>query len=237
MNIIICDDERLDAEHAKSILLSCKGVQEEDITILTPQEMHLGLEVQDIKCDIAIMDIEYESRQFNGITLSKEINKKLPLCQIIYLTWMLEFAPEVYDTIHCYFVLKQNEEKMLPRAMEKAIQIYRDQVDHEIIELRNHGKMLYVRQADILYAERQDRVVQIHTAQGTYQCYQSLTKIMKLLGRNFLRCHGGYVVNYNYIDTVMRENVILSNGTEIPIGRTYRTSFHEQYMRMVEQHV
>ena len=207
------------------------------LTGLTLQEMHLGLEVQDIKCDIAIMDIEYENRQFNGITLSKELNKKLPLCQIIYLTWVLEFAPEVYDTIHCYFVLKQNEEKMLPRAMEKAIQIYCDQEDHEIIELRNHGKMMYIRQADIIYAERQDRIVQIHTAQGTYQCYQSLTKIMKLLGRNFLRCHGGYVVNYNYIDTVMRESVILSNGTEIPIGRTYRTSFHEQYMRMVEQHV
>lgn len=237
MKIIICDDERMDAERAKTILLSCKCVQEEDITILTPQEMHLGLEVQDIKCDIAIMDIEYENRQFNGITLSKELNKKLPLCQIIYLTWVLEFAPEVYDTIHCYFVLKQNEEKMLPRAMEKAIQIYCDQEDHEIIELRNHGKMMYIRQADIIYAERQDRIVQIHTAQGTYQCYQSLTKIMKLLGRNFLRCHGGYVVNYNYIDTVMRESVILSNGTEIPIGRTYRTSFHEQYMRMVEQHV
>lgn len=237
MKIIICDDERMDAERAKTILLSCKGVQEEDITILTPQEMHLGLGVQDIKCDIAIMDIEYENRQFNGITLSKELNKKLPLCQIIYLTWVLEFAPEVYDTIHCYFVLKQNEEKMLPRAMEKAIQIYCDQEDHEIIELRNHGKMMYIRQADIIYAERQDRIVQIHTAQGTYQCYQSLTKIMKLLGRNFLRCHGGYVVNYNYIDTVMRESVILSNGTEIPIGRTYRTSFHEQYMRMVEQHV
>lgn len=118
MKIIICDDERMDAERAKIILLSCKCVQEEDITILTPQEMHLGLEVQDIKCDIAIMDIEYENRQFNGITLSKELNKKLPLCQIIYLTWVLEFAPEVYDTIHCYFVLKQNEEKMLPRAME-----------------------------------------------------------------------------------------------------------------------
>lgn len=50
----------MDAERAKTILLSCKCVQEEDITILTPQEMHLGLEVQDIKCDIAIMDIEYE---------------------------------------------------------------------------------------------------------------------------------------------------------------------------------
>ena len=60
---------------------------------------------------------------------------------------------------------------MLPRAMEKAIQIYCDQEDHEIIELRNHGKMMYIRQADIIYAERQDRIVQIHTAQGTYQCY------------------------------------------------------------------
>lgn len=237
MNIIICDDERLDAEHAKSILLSCKGVQEEDITILTPQEMHLGLEVQDIKCDIAIMDIEYDNQTFNGITLSKELNQKLPLCQIIYLTWVLEFAPEVYDTIHCYFVLKQNAVNMLPRAMEKAIQIYCDQEDHEILELRNHGKMLYIRQADIVYIERQDRVVQIHTEKESYQCYQSLAKIMKHLSRNFLRSHGGYIVNYEYVDTVMRESVILTDGVEIPVGRTYRTTFHDQYMRLLEQHI
>lgn len=237
MKIIICDDERKDAERAKSVLLTCDVVHEEDIRILLPQELRLALESGSMECDIAIMDIEYANQTFDGITLSQEINQKFPSCQIIYLTWVLEFAPYVYDTIHCYFVLKENMEKMLPRALEKAVQICRDQEIHEILELRDHGKVMYIRQADIMYVERQDRVVKIYTEKDTFQCYQSLAKILSNLGGNFLRCHGGYVINYNYIVTVMRDSVIMKDNQEIPIGRSYRNSFHEQYMRMVEQHV
>lgn len=237
MKIIICDDERNDAEHAKSVILTCDAVREEDIRILTPQELRLLLEVQDIECDIAVMDIEYMNQTFDGIALSREINQKLPLCQIIYLTWVLAFAPEVYDTAHCYFVLKENMERMLPRAIEKAVQICRDQEENEVLEVRNHGRVLYIRQADITYVERQDRIVKIHTKKDIYQCYQSLSKMMNHLGGNFLRCHGGFIVNYNYIVTVMRDSVAMQDNQEIPIGRSYRNSFHEQYMRMVEQHV
>ena len=237
MNIIICDDEQKDAEHAKEVLLTCEAVYEADITIVTPQELRLLLEVGDIACDIAIMDIEYTGQNFDGIALSREINQKLPVCQIIYLTWVLEFAPEVYDTIHCYFVLKENMEKMLPRAMEKALQVYRDQEEHDIYELREHGKTVYLRQNDIEYIERQERKVVLHTKNQEYCCYQSLSKIAKQLGRNFMRCHGGYIVNYNFIQVCKRETVKMTSGVELPIGRTYRNQFHEQYMRLIEQHV
>ena len=237
MNIIICDDEQKDAEHAKRVLLTCEAVNEADITIVTPQELRLMLEVGDIACDIAIMDIEYTGQNFDGIALSREINQKLPVCQIIYLTWVLEFAPEVYDTIHCYFVLKENMEKMLPRAMEKAFQVYRDQEEHDIYELREYGKTVYLRQSDIEYIERQERRVILHTKNQEYCCYQSLSKIAKQLGRNFLRCHGGYIINYNYIQVCKRETVEMTSGVELPIGRSYRRQFHEQYMRLIEQHV
>ena len=80
MNIIICDDEQKDAEHAKRVLLTCEAVNEADITIVTPQELRLMLEVGDIACDIAIMDIEYTGQNFDGIALSREINQKLPVC-------------------------------------------------------------------------------------------------------------------------------------------------------------
>ena len=237
MNIIICDDEQKDAEHAKKVLLTCEEVNEANITIVTPQELRLLLEVGDIACDIAIMDIEYTGQSFDGIALSREINQKLPVCQIIYLTWVLEFAPEVYDTIHCYFVLKENMEKMLPRAMEKALQVYRDQEEHDIYELREHGKTIYLRQNDIEYIERQERKVVLHTKNQEYCCYQSLSKIEKQLGRNFMRCHGGYIVNYNFIQVCKRETVKMTSGVELPIGRTYRNQFLEQYMRLIEQHV
>ena len=237
MNIIICDDEQKDAEHAKRVLLTCEAVNEADITIVTPQELRLMLEVGDIACDIAIMDIEYANQTFSGIDLGKELNQKLPMCQIIYLTWVLDFAPEVYETKHCYFVLKENMHRMLPRAIEKALQLYHDQEEHEVFELHEGGRTLYIRQNDIQYIERENRRLIVHTKDRDYKCYESLTKLLSKLGRAFLRCHGGYVVNYNYIEVVMRDMVRLVEGQELPIGRTYRSSFHEQYMQAMEQHI
>ena len=35
----------------------------------------------------------------------------------------------------------------------------------------------------------------------------------------------------------MRDMVRLVEGQELPIGRTYRSSFHEQYMQAMEQHI
>lgn len=159
------------------------------------------------------------------------------MCQIIYLTWVLDFAPEVYETKHCYFVLKENMHRMLPRAIEKALQLYHDQEEHEVFELHEGGRTLYIRQNDIQYIEREDRRLIVHTKDRDYKCYESLTKLLAKLGRAFLRCHGGYVVNYNYIEVVTRDMVRLVEGQELPIGRTYRSSFHEQYMQAMEQHI
>ena len=96
---------------------------------------------------------------------------------------------------------------------------------------------LYIRQNDIQYIERENRRLIVHTKDRDYKCYESLTKLLAKLGRAFLRCHGGYVVNYNYIEVVMRDMVRLVEGQELPIGRTYRSSFHEQYMQAMEQHI
>lgn len=237
MKIIICDDERKDAEAAREILIGSRVAKADAITIVTPQELSMMLEVQDLFCDVAIMDIEYANQTYDGIALSREINEKLPLCQIIYLTWVLEFAPDVYDTKHCYFVLKENMQKMLPRAMEKANAVWQDQEQHEVLEFRDQGKAVCIRQNDIVYVERRERIIVVHTEKKEYQCYLSLSKILKQLSECFLRCHGGYVINYNYIEVVMRDSVRLTTGEEIPVGRTYRTTFHEQYMRAGEQHI
>lgn len=237
MKIMICDDAAKDADQAKKVILSMGGIREDEICICTPQALSLALEVRDLDCDIAILDIEYANQTFSGIDLGKELNQKLPMCQIIYLTWVLDFAPEVYETKHCYFVLKENMHRMLPRAIEKALQLYHDQEEHEVFELHEGGRTLYIRQNDIQYIERENRRLIVHTKNRDYKCYESLTKLLAKLGRAFLRCHGGYVVNYNYIEVVMRDMVRLVEGQELPIGRTYRSSFHEQYMQAMEQHI
>lgn len=237
MKIIICDDEPKDSERTRQLLLEKEIATEEQITVYKPQELALVLELEEFVCDIAIMDIEYKRMEVNGIMLSMELNRRLPTCQIIYLTNVLEFAPEVYETKHCYFVLKAHMDWILPRAMQKAIYVLQNQERFEVLELRENGKSVYIRQRDILYLERIGRAVVIHTLERDYSSYQSLSQLLRRLDMNFLRCHGSYAVNYRYIRSLMRESVKLEGDIRIPIGRSYRTSFHERYMVCIGQHV
>ena len=100
MKIIICDDSIKEAEKTKEVLVSNKLADESDITIFLPDDLRGEIERRTLLCDIAVMDIEFDAVPYNGINLSAAINELLPFSQIIYLTNILEFAPDVYETKH-----------------------------------------------------------------------------------------------------------------------------------------
>ncbi len=230
MKIVICDDVLQDAEIAKSVIedtLSNTGIE---IDIESPKNVQVAVEENIFKCDIMIMDIQFKDENFDGIQLSTLINKMLPACQIIYLTNILEFAPMVYETMHCYFVMKDNMKIMLPRAVKKAINEYNEATSNEVAELLCDGHKVYIVHKDIIYIERDDRVLKIHTQNKEYTCYLSLRQIEKKLSSSFVRCHGGFVVNLDYVTSIEKDNLYLKTGINLPIGKRFYDDFKLSYL-------
>lgn len=218
-----------EAKQAQQVLLN-SGRKDLDIELILPEGMLFAVDCDVEKYDIVIMDIDFKNEQYNGIDLSRKINEKLPVSQIIYLTNYLEFAPEVYETRHCYFVLKANMELMLPRAVEKARLIVEETKEKEVLEVVCEGKATFIEEKAIQYIEKVQRTLQIHTQQKTYSCYLSLRTISKRLNALFVRCHGGYIVNLEHIQVVEKDSIQLDNQVEIPIGVTYEKEFRHQYL-------
>lgn len=232
MRIGICDDSKEDREEAKRVLSQSKVVKagEQQIVCLSPDDLIVDLEEGLFTYDLIVMDIEFGKEEYNGITLSKWINRVVPLCQIIYLTDFLEFAPEVYETEHCYFVLKKNMEIMLPLAAEKAFRLYEKYKKGSFIELISDGRKRYLQIRDIICIEKEDRKLHVYTTQGEYYSYQSLTAVARKCSWEMVRCHGSYMVNLQYVTRYDRENITLINDMEIPIGRSYQEQTKEAYL-------
>ncbi|MGN0437760.1 MAG: LytR/AlgR family response regulator transcription factor [Lachnospiraceae bacterium] len=230
MKVVICDDNLADAKCARHVLEEKITVTELSFEVMLPEDFLVCLEEGLDSFDLAIMDIEYRDRDFNGIALSKKINEKMPLCQIIYLTSILEFAPEVYETKHCYFVMKKNMELMLPRAFYKAYDIYMEDRKNEVFSFTSDKREVHLEQNDILYFERAGRKLDVHTKTEVISCYLSIRKVLPMLSSNFVRCHGGYLVNLNHVSSVNGDKITLDNGKEIYISRTYYDSFMEAYL-------
>jgi DNA-binding LytR/AlgR family response regulator len=233
MRVGICDDIREECVKAETILWE-KGIlnkEEDEIQYYSPRDVELDLEEEQFACDVMVMDIEFEMEGLDGIVLSKGINGQAPDCQIIYLTHIIDFAPEVYETEHCYFVMKNNMQTMLPRAMKKAKRLYQKSEEDTRIEIVSDGHKTYISQAQILYIEKEQRMIHIYTSQKVYDSYQSLAAVEKQTDEDMVRCHGSFMINLKHVSGLETENITMQDGREVPVGKTYREQVKKEYLR------
>ncbi len=231
MKIVVCDSSMNDAKQAMDIVKNTVKNNDYEVKVKSPQDVYVAVEEELLNCDIIILAIKFEDEQFDGIDLGRLINEKLPVCQIIYLTGIIEFAPLVYETRHCYFVMKNNMQKMLPRAIIKAIDSYNESVGYEILEFLSNGHKVFLAQKDIKYIERNDRLLIIHATKKSYPCYTSLKKLDIKLLPQFARCHGGFIVNLAFCNGMEKFEVSMSDGQVLPIGKSFYEEFKNKYLK------
>ena len=230
MRIVICDDVIEEAELVKSEVRGILSNESEcEIIACDPEALMLEIEEELFDYDIAILDIEFHKEK-NGIDFGHEINSRYPLTQIIYLTSILDFASDVYETEHVYFVMKKNRDRTLPRGLKKAMILYEENKEKRYLEIVSEGRKLLLSQHEILYIEREGQILLVHTKEAVYKIYESIRNLLKLLSNSFSRCHGGYIVNMAHVISVNRERILLDQGQELEIGRTFKDRFMKQYM-------
>ena len=254
MIIAICDDEHKECAKVRDYVKNIPQLAEYDVQVDTYEpddfeKMITRLEEADEqgsdnkgssaeekpeieKPDIVIMDIEFAGKDYDGIALTKRLNCVSEKTQVIYLTHILEFAPEVYDTDHCYFVMKNNMEVMLAKAVEKALDIYKAFEDQTPLEIMSEGHKLFISQNDICFVEKKQRQTIIHTVTDNYSCYDSISSLDKRLSGSMVRCHGGYIVNLARIAYLGGDRIILDEPKqEIPVGKTYKEQTKKAYLK------
>ena len=230
MKIVVCDDKMKDREQVRDTLHKMEACKDADIKLCSPEELLAEIDADSFCCDIAIMDIEFKDSKVNGIDVVKLINSKYEQCVIIYISSILEFAPMVYESRHCYFVLKKNMDATLVLAMNKALKLLEKQGGNDILNIISNGNMVMVKQRDVVFVERTQRTVKIGLVDRDYKCYKSLRQISKLLSGDFVRCHRGFFVNMEHIRLIDKNELEMNNGVRIPIGDTYKDAFLEAYL-------
>ena len=165
-----------------------------------------------------------------GIAAAAEINRRYPDCQVVYLTNYLNYAVDVYETEHVWYLLKEQFEERLPEVMQK-ISDNEEATRAELVVVTSHGSIESVRCRDILYLERKDRRTVIVTYRQRYEVRDRIPVIMsKLPARGFARCHNSYAVNLDKVSAIQKNSILMKNGDELLISRGYGRSFRTEYM-------
>jgi len=189
--------------------------------------------LQKEKIDLLLMDIQMP--EISGIEFLRML-KDIPAT--ILITAHPDFAIEGYELDVVDYLLKPVEFGRFYKAVTKAINSIAnienssqvgeqesalDEMKH--IFVKADKEILKINTREILFIESVREYVQIHTRKQKIVTLQSLSKFEEVLPpESFYRVHRSYIVNFEAIDSIMGNSVLIREHT-IPISRGQRQQF------------
>ncbi len=227
----LCDDEeyqiKLNGLYLREIA-SKKGLDIECHGFKSGKQVLKYLSVKHL--DVLFLDIDLGEE--SGIEIAAQLAARYPELVVIFVTGHREFTGEAFEVEAMGYLVKpfdiKKMESILSKALLQASAVKRNQEDKEIV-ITDENLKKKINIGDIMYIQRQQSKSIIYTKQRTYNVYETLTSLYERLGEGFLRINQGEVTSVKEIREIRGNVVVLKNGEEMSIGRTYRKEVMAKY--------
>lgn len=223
-NCIIIDDDEIDR---LTVVSYVKGFSNLNIVGVF-ESAENALQILD-KQEITVLFLDIDMPSLNGLEFRKKA-MNVPVC--IYITAHPEHAVESFEIDTLDFIVKPIKKDRFIQAnsriedymeLKQKAQLFESAIGGDVIYIKEGHTETKVKLHDIIYLEALKDYTKIVT---TTKKHCVLSTIGNLLKENhfqsFVRIHRSYAVQKNYIDKKMTNELLLNNGTIIPIGRSYK---------------
>ena len=164
----------------------------------------------------------------DGIDLAKTLNELVPACRIVFLSDSLRLASEVYRVEHVWFIFRPELPRFLGPALERALSAPEG---GRGILIKGRGKTTLVPIDKLLYLERCSRKTLVRTPNCEYVTFERPASLLEgEAADSFIRCHMSYWVNRENISSLERDEFVLTDGTRIPISRSFRAEARAAFL-------
>lgn len=184
-----------------------------------------------VKADLTFLDIEMPG--LGGMELARMVKH---LTEIIFTTGHRDYAPEAFEVDALDFLLKPVHYDRFMKGVEKAAEIIAKRTSakpnaHPYIFIPGDGKGSWVKAMydEIIYIKADSNYLQfVMLDERTRMSYLTIEKVTGLLPpERFCRVHKSFVVNIGMIDEVDTTHVHMTDGSKVPLGRTYKKALME----------
>ncbi|SFL17721.1 LytTr DNA-binding domain-containing protein [Lachnospiraceae bacterium KH1T2] len=140
------------------------------------------------------------------------------------------------DILASSLLLRPIKERDMDRVIRDFVGAYYEEMDADTeayFNMETRNGVLNIPYDRILYFEANSKKLYIRLADEEYNCYMTLDELTQMAPAFFERCHRSFVFNTKKVRKyVASENVlIMENGIEIPISRTYQTKIRRMMRR------
>lgn len=230
MKILICDDEQTYLntlrihieEYMKNHHIPCA---------ITAVADPLRITRDDTAYDLAFLDIQMPG--VDGITLAKELRQRNPKLALFFVTNYDCYQDDAMDLRAFRFFEKPFNANRLYAGLDKAMEY----IDGAYLDLflSENAAVQRVIADDILYVTRDGRRASVITSEKTYFTADKFDDLCEKLPQLFFYpVHKSFFVNLHYVERYTYAELILTDGTHIPIAPRRQSAFHKfwfEYLR------
>ncbi|MCM1173837.1 MAG: LytTR family DNA-binding domain-containing protein [Blautia sp.] len=171
--------------------------------------------------DVYFLDIEMEG--INGIELADEIRRRNVYSGIFFVSFHESYVFDAFGVKADGFIRKKELRGDLHKALSSVMK--REMKEQSIVKIQmDSGGYLRIKPAELLYCQSEEHYVRFQWQDEGSELHRiKLSEVEKELKEcHFLRVHERYLVNRAYIRALQPNKLILLNGQEIPISRSYK---------------
>ena len=227
IRIALCDDSDMERRIIRNMINQYIKEHEYSVQVEEFSSGDALLKGDVISFDLMILDIYMGG--LNGIDTAKELLRIHPKGKIIFCSSSNEFAEESYEVEAFRYLVKPISMEKLQQCLDKFFQIYHDK---KVLEFKYQrtGRMMLIK--DVMWIEAAGRHSIIHTEKEQIETNTSLAEFMeKLSGADFVKPIRYALVALRAVAEVTADNLILSDGTRIPVSREKRKEIQEAFMQ------
>ena len=247
LRTIIADDEELGRAGIRE-MLTC----EPDFEVVG--ECGDGAEaltmIRATGADVAFLDIHMPG--LSGLEVARRLGEAR--AAIVFVTAFDQHAVEAFDRFAVDYVVKPLDPERFGRALSRLRRRLAgpSMPDRRVVEqlaaaltargqtspciaLQTPGRTVFLDPSEFLWAEAAGNYVHVHTEAGALQVRTTMGELLaKLEGLGALRIHRAFLVSRAHvrelrsIDGVPGARIVLRDGTELPVGRTYRAQVADE---------
>ncbi len=237
ISVAVCDDE----DNALDIICgSVKKVFSSQSIEVSPDSFKRADELlkamQSKNYGLVFLDINMPGT--DGITLGKRISAMKHKPDIVFISSNSNRVFETFVVQPFGFVRKENFFSDITGVITRYVaQMQKAEEPYLQFELKQHGSYVSVNAAALEYVECFKNMQILHISESEEKTvYSRMTVLEELLSsRDFIRIHKGYIVNCRFIKKFERNSVILTTGTELPVGRSKHDCALNAYLEYVHK--
>lgn len=236
LRVLICDD---DSEMLRKLKDEVENIFH---SLETKVKIHVFSDASQISdqilssCDIALLDIDFEHKSYNGMDVARRLRGVRKDAVIIFVTNFIEYAPEGYEVQAFRYILKKDLETDLRGYILQALEHL--QSTKETLKIQVNGEIIDLLLDNTLYFEVQQHNVTVYVQKDpsgkhikAYSFYASLSELeQRLEPQGFLRIHKSYLVNMKHLMKFQCREAMLDNGTILRVGEKSYAEKKKQYL-------